>query len=152
MELTDLYLRLGDEAFSELLREISLGKLRTYQLFDRIKTRLRVTKLNGEALRKVGPRTLERLRNGEADLAQELAQAILVSHLDMIQEVLNLLGIPHEDGFFSKDLDPKQHLTEGWQQRVYEGMSGKYPRALLVFYVNHLALELDPEAGFVDAA
>jgi hypothetical protein len=152
MDLNDLYLRLGEAAAADLFRQISLGKLRSYQMFDRVKTRLRVTKLNSEALRKSAPRVLERLREGETELGQELAQAILVSHLDMIQDVLNLLGIPHEDGFFAKEIDPQQYLTEGWRQRVYQAMGDKYSRALLVFYVNHLALELDPAAEFEDFA
>ena len=36
----------------------------------------------------------------------------------MIKDVLDLLGIPHEDGFFAKDLDASDKLTEGWQQRA----------------------------------
>ena len=53
---------------------------------------------------------------------RRLAQAVLVSHLDMIVEVLNFLGIPHEDGFFAKDLDAKPHLTEGWEARTFENV------------------------------
>ena len=60
----------------------------------------------------------------------------------MIKDVLDLLGIPHEDGFFAKDLDASDKLTEGWQQRVYEAFKTKYPEALLVFYINHLDWEL----------
>lgn len=149
MTLSDLYLRLGEAACGELLRSMSLGRLRTFQLFDRIKTRLHLSKLNAEALKKSGPRVYQRIQEGDTDLATELAQSILVSHLDMIQDVLNFLGIPHEDGFFAKDIDPKPYLTDGWQKRVYEHFDGKYPKALLAFYVNHLALEVLEGADFV---
>jgi hypothetical protein len=33
-------------------------------------------------------------------------------------------------------------LTEGWQERTYEKFKDTYPRAVLLFYVNHLAWEL----------
>jgi hypothetical protein len=68
--------------------------------------------------------------------------AVLVSHLDMIVAVLNFLGIPHEDGFFAKDLDAKPHLTEGWQERVLEKFKDVYPEPLLRFYIAHLSWEL----------
>ena len=66
------------------------------------------------------------------NIATDLAQAVLVSHLDMIVDVLNFVGIPHEDGFFAKDLDAKPHLTEGWEARVFENFKGKYSEALVV--------------------
>jgi hypothetical protein len=56
--------------------------------------------------------------------------------------VLDFLKVPHEEGFFAKDGDLSGYLTEGWQQRVFEQFRGKYPEALLVFYINHLGLEL----------
>ena len=142
MELSDIFLGLGEPAVSELLRGVSLGKLKTYQLFDRFKTRLHVTKLNTETLRKIGPRVCERLNERDDDFATELSQAILISHLDMIKDVLDFLGIPHEEGFFAKDIDGGKLLTEGWQQRTVDNFKGKYPDALLLFYVNHLGLEL----------
>ena len=90
MQLADIFLGLGEESFGQLLRSISLGKLKTFQLFDRLKTRLHVTKLNTETLRKVRPRCWERLSQPDSeDFATELAQAILISHLDMIKAVLD---------------------------------------------------------------
>ena len=142
MQLSDIFLGLGEPKVAELLRSISLGKLKTYQLFDRLKARLHVTKLNSEVLRKSGPRVFERLQERDDDFATELSQAILVSHLDMIQAVLNFLGIPHEEGFFAKDIDGSKYMTEGWQQRTFDQFKGKFPDALLLFYVNHLGLEL----------
>ena len=43
----------------------------------------------------------------DEEFARDLGQVVLVSHLDMIIAVLNALGVPHEDGFFAKDLDAK---------------------------------------------
>lgn len=142
MQLADIFLGLGQPSFEQLLRTVSLGKLKTYQLFERMKMRLHVTKLNTETLRKVGPRCWERLSQPDSDdFTSELAQAILVSHLDMIKTVLDHLGIPHEDGFFAKDLDAGQYLTPGWQQRVMDRFKDAYPESVLLFYVNHLGLE-----------
>ena len=67
---------------------------------------------------------------------------MLVSHLDMIIAVLDFLGVPHENGFFAKDMDPKPHFTEGWEGRVYEKFRWTVPEAVLVFYINHLRWEL----------
>lgn len=140
--MSDIFLGLGEPAVAELLRSISLGRLKTYQLFDRLKTRLHVTKLNSETLRKIGPRVWERLQERDDEFATELSQAILISQLDMIKAVLDFLGIPHEEGFFAKDIDGGKQLTDGWQQRTVEHFKGKLPDALLLFYVNHLGLEL----------
>ena len=142
MQLSDIFLGLGEPAVAELLRGISLGKLKTFQLYERLKTRLRVAKLNTETLRRIGPRVYERLGEREDEFATELSQAILVSHMDMLRAILDFLGIPHEDGFFAKDIDGAKYLTEGWQQRVFENFQGKFPNALLLFYINHLGWEL----------
>ncbi len=50
--------------------------------------------------------------------------------------------MPNEEGFFAKDLDARQYLTEGSQTRAYEHFKGEYPEALLLFYINHLGWEL----------
>jgi len=142
MHVCDIFLGLGEPAVGDLMRSISLGKLKTFQLFERMKTRLHVAKLNTETLRKIGPRVWERLNGHDEEFATELSQAILVSHMDMIVAVLNFLDIPHEEGFFAKDIDGAKYLTEGWQQRTYENFRGNYPDALLLFYLNHLGLEL----------
>jgi hypothetical protein len=142
MRLSDIFLTLGEPAFQQLLRSVSIGKLKTYQLYERVKVRFHVAKLNSETLRKAGPRLWARVSEGDDEFVTDLAQVILVSHLDLIRDVLNFLGIPHEDGFFAKDLDASDKLTEGWQSRVYEHFRGKYADALLVFYINHLAMEV----------
>ncbi len=40
MQLCDIFLRLGEENFQQLIRSISIGRLKTFQLYDRVKTRL----------------------------------------------------------------------------------------------------------------
>ena len=133
MQLCDVFLQLGEDRFSQLVGAISIGRLKTFQLYERFKTRSHLVKLNVETLRKAAPRLWSRLKDHNDDFATDLAQAVLVSHLNMIIEVLNFVGIPHEDGFFAKDLDAKPHLTEGWEARVFENFRGKYPEALLLF-------------------
>jgi hypothetical protein len=142
MQLSDIFLQLGEENFSQLLRGISMGRLKTYQLFDRVKTRLYLTKLNAETLRKATPRIWARLSERDDDFASDVAQAILISHLDMIRAVLDHQGIPHEDGFFAKDADVAGHLKDGWQQQVWDKFRSVYSPPALLFYINHLGWEI----------
>lgn len=142
MQASEIFRALGPEEFARLVRSISIGKLRTYQLYETLKARAHLPKLNVEGLRRVTPRFWERILGGDDGLAADLAQAVLVSHLPMIIEVLDFLGVPHQDGFFEKDLDAGGLLAEGWQQRAFERFRGRYPEGALVFYLNHLAMEL----------
>ncbi len=142
MQLCEIFLGLGEPSFVEVLRKISIGKLKTYQLYDRMKTRLHLAKLNSENIRKAEPRLWARLDEQDEDFATDLAQAILVSHLDMIKAVLDDIGIPNEDGFFAKDLDASKYLTDGWQQRTYDKFKDTHPKDVLLFYINHLDWEL----------
>ena len=146
MQLTDVFLTLGRDSFHSLIHAISIGKLKTYQLFDRMKARFHLSNLNNETLHKAEPRLWTRVEEHDEDLARDLAQAILVSHLPMIIDVLNFLGVPHEEGFFAKDIDPKSYLTEGWEERTVEQFKDKYPEALLRFYAGHLNWELSAES------
>jgi hypothetical protein len=148
MELPEVFLGLGQESFEQLVRGISIGRLKTYQLYDRVKTRMHLAKLNSEGLRKGAPRFWERLGEHDEEFATDLAQAILVSHLDMITAALELLGIPNEDGFFAKDLDASKYLTEGWQQRAFDALKDRFPEPLVVFYINHLGWEMLKSAEF----
>jgi hypothetical protein len=141
MQLCDVYLALGEERFHDLLKRVSLGRLRTYQLFERFRVRCHLNKLNTEHLRKAAPRLWARLNEKDDELAQDLSQGILISNLDMIIEILDYLGVPHQDGFFSKDIDPKQYLTGEWREKVYGAFKDKYPPSVLLFYLNHLAAE-----------
>jgi hypothetical protein len=150
MQLSDIFVGLGQDRLGQLLRAISIGKLKTFQLYERLKLRLNASKVNSELLRKAGPRLWTRLESHDEELATELGQAILVSHLDLIQAVLNHLGIPHEEGFFAKDADISSYLKQGWQQDVVNRFSGEFPDAVVLFYVNHLAWEVQKsEAVFV---
>jgi hypothetical protein len=142
MQISEVYLGLGQDAFAHLIRSISIGKLKTYQIYEGFKVRAHLTKVNTEGLRKAVPKLWDRIAGGDDDFAKDLAQAILVSHLDMITAVLDFLGIPHENGFFAKDLDAKTYFTDGWEQRVLEKFREAYSEPLLLFYVNHLRWEL----------
>ncbi len=142
MQMCGVFTALGPDIFHKLVRGISIGKLRTYQVYERFKLRARLTKLNSEALRKAEPKFWARIEAGEEDFATDLSQVFLLSHLDMIVGVLNFLEIPNEQGFFDKDLKPEDYLKEGWQRRVFDQFSGKYSRELLLFYINHLDWEL----------
>jgi arginyl-tRNA synthetase len=151
MQLCEIFTGLGHDNLNQLLRGVSMGKLKTYQLFDRVKTRLHLGKLNQENLRKAGPRIFTRLEEKDEELALDLSQAILVSHLDMIVAVLDHLGVPHNDGFFEKDANLAAKLTGDWQQKTFEQFRDKYPPAILAFYLNHLAHEVDENSPLFQA-
>jgi hypothetical protein len=142
MQISEVYLGLGQDVFARLVRGISIGKLKTFQIYEGFKVRAHLTKVNTEGLRKAVPKLWDRIVGGDEDFAKDLAQAILVSHLDMITAVLDFLGVPHENGFFAKEMDVKPHFTEGWEQRVLEKFRDSYSEPLLLFYVNHLRWEL----------
>ncbi|HEY7305032.1 MAG TPA: hypothetical protein VH601_13000 [Bryobacteraceae bacterium] len=153
MQMCGVFQALGPEVFHQLIRGISIGKLKTYQIYERFKLRARLVKLNSETLRKAEPKFWARIEAGEEDFAADLSQVFLLSHLDMIMAVLDFLGIPHEQGFFDKDLKPEQYLTEGWQKRVFDEFAGKHPREIVLFYINHLDWELNKtDQLFVPAA
>lgn len=142
MQLSEIFLGQGESSFADLVRAISIGKLKTYQLYDRMKVRFHLAKLNAENMRKAVPRFWSRIQEKDDEFATDLAQAILVSHLDMIKAVVDDLGIPNQDGFFDKDIDGTKYLTDGWRERTYEKFKHAYPAPVLLFYINHLAWEL----------
>jgi hypothetical protein len=153
MTISDVFVQLGEERLRQLVRGISIGKLRTYQLYERFKIRSRLTKLNTENLRLAVPRFWLRLQSQDAEFATDLSQAILIAHMEMIVAVLNFLGVPNNEGFFEKDLDASKYLTEGWQARTFEQFKANYPEDLLLFYINHLGCELGSEPrAFLPAA
>src|SRR5690349_6078591 len=141
MEISEVYQGLGQDTFGQLIRGISIGKLRTYQIYEGFKVRARLHKLNTESLRKSVPKFWERVGEDQ-EFGRDLAQAVLVSHLDLIGAVLDFLGVPHENGFFAKDIDPKPYFGEGWEDRVYEKFRSGYSEPLVLFYINHLRWEL----------
>jgi len=142
MKLTQIFQALGEEGFRETLGSISIGKLKTYRLYDSMKARAHLPKLNVQGLRKVTPRFWARIGEDDQDLASDLAQAVLVSNLDMIIEVLDSLGIEHNDGFFDKDTDASKTLADDWRRTTFEKFRGKYSEPLLIFYLNRLAWEV----------
>ena len=146
MLLSVALLSLTADDFASLVHGISIGKLRTYQMYETLKTRARLAKLNTESLRKATPRLRARLEEKDEDFAKDLAQAMLLTHMDLVQAVLEFLGIPNQNGFFAKDLDATQWLTPGWQQRVHDEFHGKFAEPALLLYINHLAWELDKSA------
>jgi len=142
MEISDVYLGLGQDAFAHLIRGISIGKLKTYQIYEGFKVRAHLQKVNTETLRKATPRLWARISGRDEEFGRDLAQAILVSHLDMITGILDFIGVPHEGGFFAKDLDAQKYFTGDWESRVLGHFQSTYPEPLLLFYVNHLRWEL----------
>ena len=142
MLISDVYVALGPEAFGQLIRGISIGKLRTYQMYEAFKVRAHLHKVNTEVLRKAAPRFWDRIKGGDEDFGKELAQAVLVSKLELITQVLDFLGVPHENGFFAKDVDAKPYFAEGWEDRVFEKFKSDFSEPLLLFYINHLRWEL----------
>jgi hypothetical protein len=153
MQLSEVYLKLGESGFGQLIRTISIGKLKTYQLYAAFKASAHLSKLNTEALQKHVPRFWARLSEGDEEFAKDLAQTVLVSHLDMIAAVLDFLAVPHEGGFFNKDINAKSYLTEGWAERVFDKFQTVYSEPVLLFYINHLSWELtDAAEPFVPAS
>ena len=55
MQISEVYLGLGQDAFAHLIRGISIGKLKTYQIYEGFKVRAHLTKVNTEGLRKAVP-------------------------------------------------------------------------------------------------
>lgn len=151
MDVHEVFTGLGEERFGELTGGISMGSLRTYKLFETLKIRARLGKLNRAKLRQATPKLWGRLSEGDEALAKDVAQAILVSHLDFVVEALDFLGISHDgNGFFDKDDEAEARLEEGWQQRTLENFRESNSEALVLFYINHLDVELgSPETVFV---
>ena len=142
-----MFRSLGRPALDELVRKVSLGTLKAYKVFDSLKVRARLSKLNTEHLRKATPRFWERLEQGDEELARELAQAVLVSNNAFVVEALDFLKIPHDgSGFFQKGVAAEQYLTDGWQQRVIEQFRDHYPEALVRLYINHLMWDFNKQA------
>jgi len=152
MELSAIFKSLGEPAFGELIKSVSIGGLRTYQVYNSFKIHARLNKVNRESLRKATPRLWERLGAGDEDLARELAHAILICRLPMVVEVLDFLEISHDgNGFFEKDQSFEGKLEPGWQQRVFDQFREKHPAPLLLLYINHLDREIaEPAKPFVD--
>ena len=153
MDLAGALVELGRGRFERLLAGISIGSLKRFQVFDNFKIRAGVSKLNREKLRKAGPGFWSRIEAGESELAKEIAQAVLVSHLDFVAGALDFLEIPHDgNGFFDKDDATREKLGEGWQKRVFDRFKDEFPEELVLLYINHLDWELNkPDTVFTAA-
>ena len=151
MELSEVYRELGKERFDELIGQISMGSLRTYTVFESFKVHARLQKLNRERLRRATPQFWSRLEEGDEALAREIAQAVLVSNIGFVVEVLDFLEIPHDGGgFFNKEGAAAEKLSEGWRQRVFDEFRERYAHSLILLYINHLDWELaKPSTPFV---
>ena len=142
MQVSEILTALGEDGFREALGTVTISKLKTYDLYENLKTWAHLPKLNVAGLKRVTPRFWERISDGDEELAGDVAQSILVCNLDLIIEVLDFLEVPHQDGFFDKDFGADEVLKDDWRERAYQQFTGKYPEGLLVFYLNHLAHEV----------
>jgi len=61
MQISDLFRGLGEETFGKIIRGISIGKLKTYQIYEGFKVRAHLHKVNTEALRKSTPKFWARI-------------------------------------------------------------------------------------------
>lgn len=144
MEISVVFQSLGCERFEELMSGVSIGKLRTFQAYDSLKVSAGLNKVNHAKLRKALPRLWSRLKDGDDNLADAAAQAILVSNLEFVIRVLDFLEIGHDgSGFFQKIDQKSKSLDEGWQKRAYNEFKNEYSNALILLYLNHLASEID---------
>ena len=142
MDLAEVYVALGRNRCNRLVRTIAIGALKTYGVYEGIKIRSRLRRFNRQKLRAAAPRLWQRVTEGDNELARELAQAVLVSNIPLVVGVLDLLEIEHDGiGFFAKDDDYTEQLSDGWEARVYERFSGQFPDDLVLLYINHLGWE-----------
>lgn len=143
MQLSDIYHGLGRDRFDAVLSTVSMGSLKTFKVYETFKIRTHLNKLNRERLKNAAPRLWARIEEGDQDLAKEIAQGALVSHMDFVVGALDLLEIPHDGhGFFDKDAEASEKLTDGWQKRVFDEFREKYTEALVLLYINHLDWEM----------
>ena len=142
MDLVGVFEALGQERCIRLVRTISIGALRTYGVYGAIKIRSRLHTLNRQKLRASSPKLWKRIAEGDADLARDLSQGVLVSNIPLVVAMLDFLDIEHDDnGFFAKDADYSEQFSPGWAGTVFEEFSGRYSEDLILLYINHLGWE-----------
>lgn len=161
MDLVGVYSALGQARCANLVGTISIGALRTYGVYEAIKIRSRLRRLNRKKLRASSAKLWKRIADGDEDLARDLSQGVLVSNIPFVVAVLDHLGIEHDgSGFFANEADRVEHLTPGWAGNVFGEFSGRYPDELVLLYINHLGWEtktldspyMGPSAETPDAA
>ena len=142
MDLVGVFRALGQERCSRLVRSISIGAIRTFKLYEAIKVRSRLRTLNRQKLRAAVPKLWARIDGGDADLAHDLAQAVLVSHIALVVGVLDSLGIEHDgNGFFSKDADHSDKFGPGWPEAALRQFGEGHPPEVVLLYINYLGWE-----------
>ncbi len=142
MDLVGVYAALGQDRCTRLVRTISIGALRTYGVYQAIKIRSRLHTFNRQKLRAASQKLWRRILDGDADLARDLSQGVLVSNIPLVVAVLDFLEIQHDDnGFFAKDDDYSQQFAAGWPEAVFEEFSGRFSEDLVLLYINHLGWE-----------
>ncbi len=142
MDWPEVYERLGVERSDRLVRSVSIGALKTFKVYKALKIRSQLHTLNRQKLRAASGNLWHRIVRGDADLAHELTQAVLVSNIDFVVEVLDHLGIEHGgNGFLAKEGDYAEQLGAGWERTVFDTFRNRYPEELVLLYINHLGWE-----------
>lgn len=144
MDLAEVYQALGQERVAGSVRTISMGALKTFGVYKAIKVRSRLSKLNRLNLQRAAGRLWQRVADGDTDLGRDLAQAILVSNIPLISEVLDFLEIEHDgNGLISMDSDHSESLSDGWADRVFAHCKDRFDQDLLLLYINYLGWETE---------
>lgn len=142
MDLAEVYEALGQERVAGSIRTISMGALKTFGVYQSLKVGSRLRKLNRSNLQRAAGRLWQRVADGDTDLGRDLSQAILVSNIPLVTEVLDCLELEHDgNGFFSKDSDHADKLTEGWAERVFAHCKDRFDQDLVLLYINYLGWE-----------
>lgn len=142
MDLAEVYEALGQERVAGSIRTISMGALKTFGVYQSLKVGSRLRKLNRLNLQRATGRLWQRVADGDTDLGRDLSQAILVSNIPLVTEVLDCLKLEHDgNGFFSKDSDHADKLTEGWAERVFAHCKDRFDQDLVLLYINYLGWE-----------
>ncbi len=142
MDLVGVFASLGQDRSVRLVETVSISALRTFGVYEAIKVRSRLRKLNRQKLQTASPALWRRITEGDSDLARDLAQAVLVSHIALVAEVLDSLGIEHDgNGFYSKDEDHSGKFKPGWPSTVLGHFGERYPRDVVLLYINYLGWE-----------
>ena len=144
MDLVEVYQVLGQERCKSLVRTVSISALKTFKVYEAIKVRSRLSRLNRMKLRAAAGKLWQRVADGDEDLARDLSQAVLVSNIPMIVEVLDYLEVEHDgNGFFSKDSDHSDKLSGDWPTRAFAHCKDRFDSDVVLLYINYLGWETD---------
>lgn len=142
MDLAEVYEALGQERVAGSIGTISMGALKTFGVYQSLKVGSRLRKLNRLNLQRATGRLWQRVADGDTDLGRDLSQAVLVSNIPLVTEVLDCLELEHDgNGFFSKDSDHADKLTEGWAERAFAHCKDRFDQDLVLLYINYLGWE-----------